>query len=71
MAISDKQRELALKIHRDMIEDAARRVGLCNRTVYCLTCGREESVANGLREGWPKCCGYTMTLDHPSTREKR
>ena len=37
--------------------------------VWCRTCCREERVdsANALRYGWPKCCGYTMTIDHPST----
>lgn len=37
--------------------------------VWCRTCGREERVnpARCLRNGWPKCCGYTMTIDHPST----
>lgn len=33
-------------------------------TVRCSTCRREERVSFGrcLGEGWPKCCGYTMTL---------
>lgn len=37
--------------------------------VWCRTCGREEDVssANCLQSGWPKCCGYTMTIDHPDT----
>lgn len=29
----------------------------------CSECGREERAgASPLRNGWPKCCGYTMTL---------
>jgi len=37
--------------------------------VWCRTCGREQDVnpADCLRNGWPKCCGYTMTIDHPDT----
>jgi len=29
----------------------------------CQTCGRVASLGNvggKLRDGWPKCCGYTM-----------
>lgn len=35
--------------------------------VWCRTCGREQSVdsADALAHGWPKCCGYTMTVDSP------
>lgn len=37
--------------------------------VWCRTCRREERVdsADALRNGWPKCCGQTMTIDHPDT----
>lgn len=29
----------------------------------CSICGREERAgASPLSTGWPKCCGYTMTL---------
>jgi Zn finger protein HypA/HybF involved in hydrogenase expression len=39
--------------------------------VWCTTCGRSESVnaAESLRHGWPKCCGYTMTVDSPEERK--
>ena len=32
--------------------------------VECLTCERIEYVdtEKSLKEGWPKCCGYTMNL---------
>lgn len=35
--------------------------------VWCRTCGAEQSVngVNAMRHGWPKCCGYTMTIDSP------
>lgn len=40
--------------------------------VWCRTCRRSEKVdsAHCLRNGWPKCCGYTMTIDHPDTWDK-
>lgn len=39
--------------------------------VRCETCGRESTVksAECLRSGWPKCCGYTMTLQ-PAPKAK-
>lgn len=39
--------------------------GLTRCRVYCTVCGRSEDVdgADCLRSGWPKCHGYTMTLD--------
>lgn len=35
--------------------------------VWCRTCGGSQKVdvSNALRYGWPKCCGYTMTIDSP------
>ncbi len=38
--------------------------------VYCHECGRQESIEgkNCFRTGWPKCCGYTMSLDSPEER---
>jgi hypothetical protein len=38
--------------------------------VWCRKCGRSEKVdgADCLRNGWPKCCGQTMTIDAPSER---
>jgi hypothetical protein len=37
--------------------------------VWCCTCGQSQRVdaAACLREGWPSCCGQTMTLDPPET----
>lgn len=34
-------------------------------TVYCHNCGSTETVdaIECLSNGWPKCCGYTMSLD--------
>ncbi|HDZ39791.1 MAG TPA: hypothetical protein ENH62_16205 [Marinobacter sp.] len=35
--------------------------------VWCRHCQRVQAVsaANCLQHGWPKCCGYTMTIDSP------
>jgi len=40
--------------------------------VWCTVCGRAQLVdsENCLRNGWPKCCGYTMTIDSPKEREE-
>ena len=39
--------------------------------VWCRTCGKSMQVdsAHCLRHGWPKCCGCTMSLDAPITKE--
>jgi hypothetical protein len=35
--------------------------------VWCRQCGWSQSVssAHAFKHGWPKCCGYTMTIDSP------
>lgn len=40
--------------------------------VWCAACGRSQRVnsAETLRDGWPKCCGYTMTIDSPERRKE-
>lgn len=40
--------------------------------VWCKECGRTLKVdgAECLRTGWPKCCGYTMTIDSPDEIKK-
>lgn len=37
-----------------------------NRRVWCRECGSTRTVDNGLRNGWPKCCTFTMTIDPPA-----
>lgn len=39
--------------------------------VWCRECGREQSVnaVGAVSNGWPKCCGYTMTLDSPEEQK--
>lgn len=38
--------------------------------VWCHECGHTEQVNSGeaLRSGWPKHCGYTMSIDSPEER---
>lgn len=38
--------------------------------VWCIACGRMQRVdgAEALRNGWPMCCGATMTIDSPQWR---
>lgn len=40
--------------------------------VWCTQCGRSQRVdgAHCLLHGWPKCCGYTMTIDSPKERKR-
>ena len=40
--------------------------------VWCRTCGHTKKVnsARCLESGWPKCCGYTMTIDSPEEQER-
>lgn len=40
--------------------------------VYCKTYKNELEVdpAYCLAHGWPKCCGYTMTIDTPEKWNK-
>ena len=33
--------------------------------VWCKKCGKQQSVQNGLRDGYPVCHGETMTIDSP------
>ena len=39
--------------------------------VWCRHCGSTKRVSSArcLKGGWPKCCGYTMTIDAPEERE--
>lgn len=39
--------------------------------VWCTVCGYSQNVnsVNALQTGWPKHCGYTMTIDSPEERQ--
>lgn len=48
----------------NMYEDMVKKAKLPN-IVWCRDCGRSQNInpAECLQKGWPKCCGYTMTID--------
>jgi hypothetical protein len=49
----------------DVVEIAAASAKLYQRQVWCRECGSTTHVKHGLRDGWPKCCTFTMTIDPP------
>lgn len=61
-------------ILNELLKDVAEVPQLKRGRVWCRTCGSTLKVdaAYALRHGWPKCCGYTMTIDSPEeqTEEK-
>ena len=58
-----------LGIHGKIVADVPQ---LQRGRVWCIECGATQRVdsAQCLRSGWPKCCGYTMTIDSPEDRAK-
>lgn len=51
--------------------DIAKIPQIARGLVWCTVCGnrqRVDGVKATLSSGWPKCCGYTMTLDSPEER---
>jgi len=38
--------------------------------VWCTVCGKSQKSNPiwAMSHGWPKCCGYTMTIDSPEER---
>lgn len=46
---------------------------LARGQVWCRQCGRTQRTdsAEAMRYGWPKCCGYTMTIDSPEEQKRR
>jgi Zn finger protein HypA/HybF involved in hydrogenase expression len=53
-----------VKLHEEL---AALTPALRRGQVWCRECGGTQKVntARALAYGWPKCCGYTMTIDSP------
>lgn len=41
---------------------------LLRGVVWCGRCGRSRAVdaARCLRDGWPRCCSITMSIDKPA-----
>lgn len=53
---------------RSMAETQAE-IDRAHPTLHCTVCHRDQANDGmGWVLGWPKCCGYTMTLDGHSTR---
>ena len=44
---------------------------LARGRVWCRACGASHQVnaAECLRNGWPRCCDATMTIDSPEEQE--
>ena len=40
--------------------------------VWCRYCKKTQKINSAIafEKGWPKCCGYTMTIDSPEEQEK-
>jgi hypothetical protein len=55
-------------LHRSIVEQVP---SLKRGRVWCHTCGYTQAVdaARCLREGWPKHCGQTMSIDSPEERK--
>lgn len=53
-------------------DDFAKIPAISRGQVWCTVCGHTQKV-NGVNAtlggGWPKHCGYTMTIDSPEERE--
>lgn len=43
---------------------------LTRNNVWCTVCGFSQAVSSAyaFKHGWPKHCGYTMTIDSPEER---
>ena len=57
-----------MKIHDEIAKSHPK---LERGKVWCRTCGKSIKVDSSecLNSGWPKCCGYTMTIDAPDERK--
>ena len=64
---------MKLRTETDMQALAQVHPSLARGMVWCRTCGSSRRVdsSHALRHGWPKCCGYTMTIDSPEEQIRR
>ncbi len=54
--------------HQELYETIAKsHPSLMRGRVLCAKCGtfRDVDAARCLRDGWPTCCGATMSIDKP------
>ncbi len=57
-----------MSMYGEMAEATIRKAG--GNFVWCKNCHRKTEVDHAAAlsgGGWPKCCGYTMTIDPPDT----
>jgi len=54
-------------ITKKIIDDVCEHPKLKRNMVWCRHCGKSKRIDNkvAMRNGYPKCCGYTMTIDSP------
>lgn len=66
----DEYRQRLFTLNQRYINLAASHPKLQRGTVWCRKCGRSKKVDSAfcLRDGWPKCCNATMTIDAPEER---
>ena len=60
-----------LASHSSLYDEIARsHPSLLTGRVFCARCSsfRTVNAANALRNGWPKCCGATMSIDKPKEK---
>lgn len=55
-------------LHEKIVADVP---ALQRNRVWCWECGKTYPFdsATGLRKGWPKCCGATMSIDPPKPKK--
>lgn len=61
-----------LVIGGESFYDKASHPSLTRGRVWCKECGATQKVnsAGAVQRGWPKCCGYTMTIDSPEEQKR-
>lgn len=65
----DAERDVEHAIKRSVVADVPQ---LRRGRVWCKTCQRTMKVnsATCMSNGWPKCCGHTMTIDSPDEQAR-
>ena len=45
---------------------------LARGQIWCRQCGKTQRAdsLDAIRNGWTKCCGYTMTIDSPEEQKR-
>jgi hypothetical protein len=58
-----------MSLHQKLAESHPK---LTRGQVWCRSCGSTRRIdsAGAMQHGWPKCCGYTMTIDSPEEQAR-